>query len=82
MKMRQNNDPINDDLTFDTNYHLKRLLECAIALSTKKSGEFTKCCITCDTFNEKEEICTKYNMKPPARVIAFGCPEYVNDIPF
>lgn len=33
-------------------------------------------CISCDHFNEPEEICKKFGQRPPARVIAFGCPAY------
>lgn len=35
-------------------------------------------------FKYAPETCTKYNMRPPARVIAFGCPAYEDEdsIPF
>ncbi|WLJ71057.1 hypothetical protein [Sphingomonas phage Kimi] len=41
-------------------------------------------CIACDHFLEQTEQCTKYGARPPARVIAFGCPSFEddNDIPF
>lgn len=39
-------------------------------------------CLTCDTFNEETETCRKWNAKPPARIIAYGCDEYIEDIPF
>lgn len=51
-------------------------------------------CITCICFreharndaNEKHpaEWCMKYNERPPARIIAYGCNSYANDedIPF
>lgn len=42
----------------------------------------TRCCITCDFFKEQEELCGKYGQRPPARVIAFGCPHYTQQIPF
>jgi len=42
----------------------------------------TRCCLTCDHFKEANEMCALYMKRPPARVIAFGCPAYVNEIPF
>jgi len=40
-----------------------------------------KTCLTCHLFNEANEICTKFNQRPPARVIANGC-QHWDDIPF
>lgn len=46
----------------------------------------TRSCINCDHFKEeKGEICTAfpgYETRPPARVIALGCPSWVETIPF
>lgn len=45
----------------------------------------TSSCISCVHFKEKQgEICNLYKMRPPAKVIAFGCPSYMDnlDIPF
>lgn len=40
-------------------------------------------CITCIHFVEKTEQCAKERMRPPARVIAYGCGMYENDeVPF
>lgn len=43
-------------------------------------------CITCNHFTESTELCSAYgNMRPPARVIAFGCGvkyDDKDDIPF
>lgn len=50
--------------------------------------KFVKSCISCDHFREDIEVCNKtlpVAMRPPARVIAFGCPAWENlddDIPF
>lgn len=40
-------------------------------------------CIMCKNFNENE-ICAKYNVRPPARIIVFGCQLFDDgqDIPF
>ena len=44
----------------------------------------TKSCLNCISFNEQTEVCTKFNQRPPARVIAFACENYEDDhdIPF
>lgn len=40
-------------------------------------------CIMCKKFNENE-VCVKYNVRPPARIIVFGCQFFddAGDIPF
>lgn len=44
-------------------------------------------CIVCEHFGENE-ICAKYNVRPPARIIVFGCKNFEesshidDDIPF
>ncbi len=44
-------------------------------------------CIVCEHFQENE-ICKLYNIRPPARIIVFGCKNYEesshidDDIPF
>ena len=46
-------------------------------------SESTRTCITCDHWQHKTELCSFYNyMRPPAKIIAFGCESYVNEIPF
>lgn len=59
--------------------HVAELVEPAIIRALM---EGTKTCITCDHFNLPNEVCGMYNMRPPAKVIAFGCPAYENEIPF
>ncbi len=41
-------------------------------------------CLLCDHFNEEKEVCKLYQKKPPARVIAYGCPSFEDEdaIPF
>jgi hypothetical protein len=44
-------------------------------------------CIVCEHFGENE-VCVKYNVRPPARIIVFGCATFEesshidDDIPF
>lgn len=41
-------------------------------------------CINCFLFDKDKEVCTKWKARPPAKVIAKGCPDwkYDEDIPF
>lgn len=56
---------------------LYHLIEVAIKLDVKN-------CIACEHFDEASEVCKKYGQRPPARIIAMGCPDFENndDIPF
>lgn len=38
-------------------------------------------CLTCTHFTEDTEACGLYGQRPPARVIAYGCPSYVDKEP-
>lgn len=64
---------------------LKRLEDARDAIAHSLAGAVERSvvtCCSCDHFNQASEICGKYNMRPPAKVIAFGCPAYENEIPF
>lgn len=40
-------------------------------------------CINCENFNEPLELCKLASVRPPVRVILFGCPKWeFNGIPF
>lgn len=67
------------------NTERQRALEIAVQAAARElvdglvTGMAT--CINCTHFDETNELCTKYSARPPARVIALGCPEYEN-LPF
>lgn len=44
----------------------------------------TPSCLSCCRFKEATEICMQYNKRPPARVIAHGCPAYIDvlEVPY
>lgn len=60
-----------------------RLTNAIAEAVTMKDGS-TKSCINCSHFDEKTELCVKFQQRPPARVIALACPEYedCDEIPF
>lgn len=41
-------------------------------------------CLNCKHWNYGDEICNKYNARPPTEIIIYSCPEYEDngDIPF
>lgn len=77
---------INKELRVDADDTLQMILRCSIALAKVKASDLVKSCLSCDNFEEQTEVCKKFgNQRPPARIIAFGCPGYDNineDIPF
>jgi len=50
----------------------------------KEHNGLAPSCLSCKWFVEKTEICTKWNSRPPARIIALSCADYkdTDDIPF
>lgn len=49
-------------------------------------GEALRCvaptprsCMTCRHFTESPEMCNRYGQRPPARIIANGCPDWIED---
>lgn len=51
-----------------------------VILGALNKLECVKSCVNCIYFNEKIEHCTKWNARPPARTIAFGCESYQDDL--
>lgn len=39
-------------------------------------------CLSCEHFDEAGEVCALAQARPPARVIAHGCPSYSAQVPF
>lgn len=44
----------------------------------------TQTCVRCDHFNQVNETCQLANppRRPPAMIIAYGCPKFEDEIPF
>lgn len=54
-------------------------------LTSERAENLHVSCVNCDAWNHGEEYCMTYRERPPARIIAFGCPEWHNvndDVPF
>jgi len=71
------------------NHYLQQSVSAAVRhsvanLDIKHIPVMRRSCIACMHFNEQNEVCSKFQARPPARIIAFACPEYVEDtdIPF
>lgn len=72
---------IRDGATYDIAEAIERLLT---GNSKPVSNGCFRSCLSCTKFSEIKELCGKFDLRPPARVIAFGCPHYEDndDIPF
>lgn len=86
-------DPIRPTIRPDTLYDIRDyFVKCIEAYE----GVLVRNCLTCTNFVEhgypnnangpgfNTETCRKYGARPPARVIAYGCPSWFNEdeIPF
>jgi len=67
---------IRDDVARTLRQHIDK------ALATP--GGAVVSCLSCAEFDEPNEQCRKHSARPPARIIAFGCPDYFDfdEIPF
>lgn len=75
-----------------TEMEQKALLDANIADAIKKMAKAVgqavvdgrRTCVHCVYFDQVAEQCVYYSpaMRPPAQVIAFGCPAFEQDIPF
>lgn len=45
-----------------------------------EQGWFTTC-LNCHYWNKEQDLCGKFNQRPPAKIIVSGCEEHT-DIPF
>ena len=59
-------------------------IQIAIMHAIEHRESIYKNCLNCLNFNENKEICNLCNQRPPARVIAYGCPQWIDvtEIPF
>jgi uncharacterized protein YqgV (UPF0045/DUF77 family) len=50
--------------------------------SAKAITDAMETCLSCEHFDEATEVCALAQARPPARVIAHGCPSYSAQVPF
>jgi hypothetical protein len=53
-------------------------------LHDEKFDKFRKNCCNCANFNNQLESCITYKVRPPAKIIAYGCDSFIHidEIPF
>lgn len=47
-----------------------------LSISLQDKDAFTESCVNCVNFDEPKELCRKFQQRPPARIIAYGCTDY------
>ncbi len=62
--------------------NLKEVSEILIAGITRDLERLSRTCINCEHFYEAKEFCLLAEAHPPARIIAFGCEKFEDQIPF
>lgn len=76
-----NRNPVNVKFREDFAYKIAKM---TLETSLPDHLSPVESCLTCLNFNEQYECCKLNNLRPPARVIAFGCECYQDEteIPF
>lgn len=74
---------ITPKLRIDAYYDIQSALVEALERTSSQNGLLKSCC-NCLNFREHIELCGLYNQRPPARVIAYGCPKWEDkdEVPF
>ena len=72
-------------LRFDAKYDLQSSIHNLVMRAIEGTDPIYKSCMNCINFNEQREGCSLANwQRPPARVIAYGCPQWedIDEVPF
>lgn len=74
---------VKPKLRIDAYYDIQCAIESALHKIANENHIY-RSCINCIHFREKTELCNLANQRPPARVIVFGCKEWMDkdQIPF
>lgn len=82
---------IKNGLRWKTEQVLNDIARLSEKLTVAQAEDGHISCVNCDHWDENSEMCLlaysrkAANCRPPARIIAFGCPEWLNindDVPF
>ena len=71
----------NATLTPEQLEGLENVMQQTIDITIKHMG-LKKSCLSCQQFNESDELCKLAGQRPPARTIVTGCEAYVETEPF
>lgn len=66
-------------ITYEERQHLHNLLD---EMLNDLTSHLNKSCVNCDHFNTSQELCGLVDERPPAKVIAQGCEQWVKEVPF
>lgn len=70
-------------LPLSTRNTLRAVLEDVVREAMDNVASLQRTCMNCRHFSELDERCELAGARPPAHVIAFGCPSFdLDDIPF
>jgi hypothetical protein len=74
-------DPTRIEMANELSQYLIPILQKTLK---KALEDATKCCINCVMFDEPNVMCKEFKMTPPPKVIAMGCPSFMDneDVPF
>jgi len=63
---------------------LKQIADASLVIHQEMlDRQVFRSCLNCDSWNEKTESCSLFNIKPPAHVIGCSCGEqWLGEIPF
>lgn len=62
-------------LRLEQYYDLRSLINGAVTKVLSDDSAYQNC-LVCNNFNETTELCKLANQRPPARIIAYGCPSF------
>jgi len=65
-------------LRLEQYYDLRSLIRDAVMQTLVKDCAYESC-LVCEKFDETNELCNIVNQRPPARIIAYGCPSFTDN---
>lgn len=70
-------------LRIDAYYDIQDIIASALR-DIATQNHIYQCCLNCINFREGPDVCGLVNQRPPARIITFGCPQWVDKdgVPF